>query len=140
MVVERGETVHLEYDDVENILYFSFPNVEIESAEGLVMHFGRMVSFWRRHCGGRKVYSVVNYDGLQINARLTDVYATQLQRIVDFSIAIVRYGGSSLQRTSSRLANMKLHTASRICSSREEALEIVRALKASEMAVVSPAR
>jgi len=130
MIVERAQTVHLEYDPGENILYFSFPVVEIETPEELVAHFDRMLSFWRRYCLGRKVYSLVNYDNLQISARLTEAYSKQLQRIRDISLAIVRYGGSSLQRTAARLANMKTQTASLIYVTREEALAAIRLLKA----------
>ncbi len=130
MLSERTKYVLIEYDPGDNILHFSFDGIDIQTSEELTALFDGIVSFWRRNCMGRKVYVVVNYDGLQINPRLTEEYAVQLGRQLDIALAVIRYGGSSIQRTSARLANMKLHAASRICASREEAFAAVRALKA----------
>jgi len=133
MIVERGPTAILRYDAAENILYYAFPNVTLETPEQIVTHFDWCMSFWRRHCGGRKVYCVVDLDGVHVNARHTNLYAAQLRRTLDFAITIVRHGGSSLQRTAVRIAHMKLHTPSRIYGSQEEALMVVKALKSGEI-------
>jgi len=147
MITERGETATLSYDASENILYFTFPHtdgpsggawgVRLDTPEQIVAHFDRCVSFWKRHCAGRKVYCVVDYDGIDVNVKYTKVYATQLQRILDISVTVVRYGGSSLQRTAVRLANLKLHTPSQLYASREEALHVVRSLKSGAMDLAS---
>ncbi|WP_394839555.1 hypothetical protein LVJ94_21965 [Pendulispora rubella] len=137
MITERGETATLSYDASENILYFTFPHVRLDTPEQIVGHFNRCVSFWKRYCAGRKVYCVVDYDGIDVNVKHTKVYASQLQRVMDMSVTIVRYGGSSLQRTAVRLANLKLHTVSQLYASREEALHVVRSLKSGEIALAS---
>jgi len=55
----------------------------------------------------------------------------------NIAITVVRYGGTSLQRTSSRLASMKLHVPSRIYGSREDAIDIIRGLRAGTIALGS---
>ena len=137
MIVERGETAHLRFDPIENIVYYTFPDVTLDTPEQIVAHFDRCVSFLRRNCTGRKVYCVVDLDGVHVNARHTNLYAAQLRRTLEFAITIVRYGGSALQRAAVRIANMKLHTPSRIYGSREEALAVVRAIKSGEMTLAA---
>ncbi len=130
MISERTKTVFIDYDPGENILYLSYPpNTNIDSASDLVAHFDRMVSFWRRNCLGRKVYILVNYDNLDINARLAQEYGKQIQRMLDISLANFRYGGSSLQRASARLASMKIPTPSFIFDTREEAFAAIDTMK-----------
>jgi hypothetical protein len=122
-------TAFYEYDPVENIVHVSFPDVKLESQAQIRAHFDRAVNFWREHCGGRKVYFVVNYDGITVNLRENDYYARQLKRVLECAVTIVRYGGDPLQRTAARLVHMKLHAPTRLYESREEALEVVRALR-----------
>lgn len=122
-------TVFHDYDAEENIVYVRFPNVTLETRDDIERHFDTAVDFWRAHCGGRKVFYVVNYDGLTINLRENDFYAEQLKRVLANAITVVRYGGDPLQRTAVRLVNMKLHSPTRLCESRDEALAFVRALR-----------
>jgi DNA-binding helix-hairpin-helix protein with protein kinase domain len=138
MITERGDTVHLCYDSAENILYFTFPGVVLETVAEIEAHFGRCVSFWKRHCEGRKVYCVVDYDGVDVNVKLTGAYAKHMKRILEFAIAVVCYGGSSLQRTVVRLASMKLRAPSRLYATRDEALQVVRAVKSGKMVAAPP--
>jgi hypothetical protein len=122
-------TAFHEYDPDENIVYVRFPTVTLETQDDIRRHFDAAVEFWSEHCGGRKVFYVVNYDGLTINLRENDFYAEQLKRVLPLAITIVRYGGDPLQRTAVRLVNMKLHAPTRLCESLEEALAFVRALR-----------
>ena len=123
-----------DYDPVENIVYVTFPTVHLETRAEIKAHFDYAYQFWRDHCGGRKVYYVVGYDGFSVNLRENEYYAEQMRRIIDdCAITVVRYGGGALQRIGARLYNMKLHAPSRLYESREEALAVVRALKAGEM-------
>ncbi len=138
MITERGETAHLRYDANDNILYFTFPGVTLETPIQIVEHFDRCIAFWKRHCAGRRVYCVVDYDGIHVNVKCTDTYAAQLQRMSEMAITIIRYGGSSLQRTAVRLASMKLHTPSKLYASQEEALAVVKKLKSGEMSIAPP--
>jgi hypothetical protein len=131
-----GATFFQTYDPGENIVFVRFPLVHLETAVQIREHFDRVVAFWRATCRGRKVYYVVDYDGFTVNLRENDAYAQSMKRVAEqCAITIVRYGGDSLQRTAVRLYNMKLHSPSRIYGSREEALSVVRALKAGEMTI-----
>jgi hypothetical protein len=122
------------YDPIENIVYVTFPQVHLETQEEISAHFAYAYRFWRDHCGGRKAYYVVGYDGFSVNLRENQFYAEQMRPMVEeCAITIVRYGGDALQRTGARLYNMKLHAPSRLYESREEAIAVVRALKSGEM-------
>jgi hypothetical protein len=127
------------YDAKTNIVHVSFPKVHLESQDEIRRHFDRVVAFWRDNCGGKKVYYVVNYDGLSVNLRENDFYAQQMRRVLEHAITVVRYGGDSLQRTAARLYSMKLHSPTRLYASREEALKVVLALQAGEMTIEPPA-
>jgi hypothetical protein len=129
-------TFHAEYDPAENIVFVTFPGVYLETQEQIRAHFDRVIACWRALCNGRKVYYLVNYDGFSVNLRENAYYAEQMNRVYEqCAITSVRYGGDSLQRTGARLYNMKLHRPSHLYSSREEALEVVRALISGEMTV-----
>jgi hypothetical protein len=130
-----GLTAHFTYDADENIVFVTFPKVHLETPAEIRAHFDRAVAFWRDNCRSRKVYYVVGYDGFSVNLRENDLYAAQMKRLIDCAITIVRYGGDSLQRTAARLYNMKLHAPSRLYDSKEEAIAVVRAIKAGQMTV-----
>lgn len=122
------------YDPMENIVYVTFPHVHLETRAEITAHFAYVNKFWRDNCGGKKAYYVVGYDGFSISLRENEFYAEQMRPILEqCAITVVRYGGGPLQRTGARLYNMKLHAPSRLYESREEALAVVRALKAGEM-------
>ncbi|HWL89520.1 MAG TPA: hypothetical protein VNO21_27135 [Polyangiaceae bacterium] len=137
MIIERGKTVIWRYDAAQNILFVSYPNVTLDTPEEIVAHFDMCLSFWRRHCHGRKVYCVLDYSGLEVNLRHLDVYTRQLDRMNQCHITRVRYGGSALQRTAVRLANLKLHTPSNLYGSLEEALRVVHKLKSGELPIAT---
>jgi hypothetical protein len=128
--------VQLAYDPGENIIWMSFPSeVELNTRQQIAEHFGRVVKFWRAKAGGKKTYFVVNFDNVTINAGELEFYAEQTKRAHELcAIASVRYGGNPLQRTVTRLAGMKIHMPSNIYETREEALAVVRKLKAGELA------
>jgi hypothetical protein len=122
------------YDPLENIVFVTFPKVHLETQVEIHRHFAYAYSFWRDNCGGRKAYYVVGYDGFSVNLCENEFYAQQMRPIVErCAITVVRYGGGALQRTGARLCNMRLHAPSQLYASLEQALAVVRALKAGEM-------
>ena len=127
------ETSFQQYDAAANTIYVTFPVVHLETQTEIREHFDRVIAFWRAHCRGKKVYYVVGYDGFSVNLRENEYYAKQMRRVMDCAVTIVRYGGDALQRTATRLYNMKLHAPSRLYESREEAVRVVTALQAGEM-------
>ena len=131
----RLETVFQQYDAAENIVYVTFPAVHLETQTQIREHFDRVLTFWQTHCGGKRVYYVVGYDGFSVNLRENEFYAQQMRRVLPCAVTIVRYGGDALQRTAARLYNMKLHAPSRLYESREEAVRVVKAIQAGEMRI-----
>jgi hypothetical protein len=127
------ETSFQQYDAAANIIYVTFPVVHLETQKEIREHFDRVVAYWRTHCRGKKVYYVVGYDGFSVNLRENEYYAQQMRRVMECALTIVRYGGDALQRTATRLYNMKLHAPSRLYESREEAVRVVKALQSGEM-------
>ena len=126
-----ASVLNLSYDLAENIVFMSFPTpLTLDTQQQIVAHFERVITFWRKNAGGRRAYFVVNFDNVTINVNELSFYAEQTKRAHAIcAIASVRYGGDSLQRTTTRLAGMKNHQPSNICATREEALAAVRALK-----------
>lgn len=125
----------LSYDRAENIIHMSFPTAEkLDTREQIADHFERVTAFWRARAGGKKCYFVVNFDNITININELDFYAEQSKRAHELcAITSVRYGGSSMQRTVTRLAGMKIHRPSNIYETREEALKVVRGLRRKEL-------
>ncbi|MFZ5893821.1 MAG: hypothetical protein ACOY0T_22360 [Myxococcota bacterium] len=125
------------YDPTEKILFASHPRpVELRTREDMTAYFEDGIRYWRRHCGGEKVYIVVDYENLTTNLDELDFYASQVKRVInECAITVVRYHGSLLQRMASRMTAIKLHTPSNAYSSREEALAIVRGLKAGTISM-----
>lgn len=130
----------LSYDKVENVIFMTFPEpLLLDSKAEIVAHFERIIAFWRAHAGGQKAYFVVDFDNVTIEPSQMSHYVEQTKRAHDIcAIASVRYGGSPLQRTVTRLAGMKIQRPSNICDSREEALAIVRAMKDAEKPASDP--
>jgi hypothetical protein len=133
--IMASQAATLKYDRAENIVFMSFSvPVELSSREQIAAHFRHVVAFWRARAGGVKSYFVVNFDNVVINAAELDFYVEQTRRAHDeCAIVSVRYGGSPLQRTVTRLAGMKIHRPSHIYETREEALAVVRGLKKGEI-------
>ena len=132
-------TIYQTYDRAENIVFVTFPVVHLDTQDQIRAHFDVAVEFWRTRCGSKPAYCVVCYDGFSVNLRENAYYAEQMRRILPFAITIVRYGGDSLQRTAARLYSMKLHAPSHLYESREQALEVVRALHSGKMRIDKPA-
>jgi hypothetical protein len=129
------ETSFQQYDAAANVIYVTFPVVHLETQTEIREHFDRVVAYWRANCRGKKVYYVVGYDGFSVNLRENEYYAQQMRRVMECAVTIVRYGGDALQRTATRLYNMKLHAPSRLYESREEAVRVVKAIQAGEMQI-----
>ncbi len=126
---------HLVYDRAENIVFMTFPErVELNTPEQIKAHFDGVVAFWRQHAHGRKAYFVVDFTNVLIDMKQLEYYAKVSAKAQDeCTITSVRYGGDPLQRTITRLAGIKIHRPSHLYETKEEALAVVRALKAGEV-------
>lgn len=136
----RQHPVQWTFDSKERILFVSHPApVVLNTREDMAAYFDEGIRFWRRHAGGEKVYIVVDYQNLTTNLDEIEFYASQVKRIADeCAITIVRYSGSMLQRMAGRMTAIRLHTPSNAYSSSEEALAVVRGLKAGTIALQAP--
>ena len=130
-----------QYDPSEKILFASHPQpVMLQTRADMAEYFEDGIRFWRRNCGGEKVYIVVDYENLTTNLDELDFYASQVKRVInECAITVVRYHGNLLQRMASRMTAIKLHTPSNAYSSREQALAIVRGLRDGTISIHPPA-
>jgi hypothetical protein len=125
----------LRYDKVENIIFIGFAEpTELRTKAEIAAHFERVVSFWRQHARGVKCYFVVDIDNITIDMKEIELYARETDRAhAECAITSVRYGGNPLHRTLTRLAGMKIHRPSNLYETREEAMAVVRALRAGDV-------
>jgi len=124
----------LSFDPQENILFVSHPEpIHLDSETRIQEYFDEVVAFWRAKCKRQRVYFVIQYEGLTVDINLKEAYAKQVSRgVKDCAITIVRYGGDPLQRTVARLVGIQLHVPSNVYHSRQEAIAMVRSLRAKE--------
>jgi hypothetical protein len=125
----------LRYDKDENIIFIRFAEpTELVTQAEISAHFKRVVGFWRSHAKGKKCYFVVDIDNITINMKEIEFYARETDRAhAECAISSVRYGGNHLHRTLTRLAGMKIHRPSNLYETRQEAMDVVRALRAGEL-------
>jgi len=122
----------LSYDPRDNILFVSHPEpTKLDSEELIRRYFNEVVAFWIAKCNGQRVYFVVDYENLSVDPNLKEIYGKQVERGVrGYALTIVRYGGEPLQRTVARLVGIQLHVPSNVYESREQAIAVVRQLRA----------
>jgi hypothetical protein len=127
-------TARVTYEPGEEILFIDTAGLCIETKADVDALFDGIVESWRTQCKGRKVYALVAYDGFTVNLHINDYYAERMHAAVSvFAKTVVRYGGNSLMRSGARLRGLKLHIPSNLYVSREEALEVVRGLRAGRV-------
>lgn len=128
------------YDRAEQIIFVVHPRpVELATRADIAAYFDTGIAFWRRFCNGKRVFVVVDYSNLSSNLQEVEFYASQLKRVIEeCAITVVRYNGNMLQRMTSRMAAIQLHTPSNTYRSREEALAVVRELKRGTIQTTSP--
>jgi hypothetical protein len=129
----------MRYDAAENIVHVWHPQpVRLTTREDIEAYFEANRKFWRTHCGGRKAYFVVDFDGQSTPVEHQELYTRCVKDAMDeCAITVVRYGGDMLQRLAARMAATMLHVPSNVYRSREEALAVVRALRNGTMKVSS---
>jgi hypothetical protein len=129
----------MKYDAAENIVYVWHPEpVFLKTREEIAAYFEANRKFWQDHCGGKKAYFVVDFDGQSTSTEHQDHYAACVKAALDeCAITVVRYGGDMLQRLAARMAATKLHVPSNVYRSRDEALAVVRALRSGTLKVTN---
>jgi hypothetical protein len=129
-------TARVTYEPQDEVLFIDTAGLRIDTKGDVDALFNGIVEAWRAQCQSRKVYAVVAYDGFTVNLHINDYYAERMHAAVSiFAKTVIRYGGDSLTRSGARLRGLKLHIPSNLYSSREEALEVVRGLRAGRVSV-----
>jgi propionate CoA-transferase len=135
----QSSVMNLSFDRDEQILFVEFRGVRLDTREQVEAAFNAVRSFWRQHCGGRKVYALIDYANFHLRPELTDFYAQCVARIVDeCTITTVRYSDDIAVRATMRVVGMKIHRPSNLYSSLAEAIEVVRGLRANRIVVAHP--
>src|SRR5688572_11662483 len=71
------------YDAREKILFASHPQATaLLTRADMAAYFEDGIQYWRRNCGGEKVYIVVDYENLTTNLDELDFYASQVKRVI----------------------------------------------------------
>jgi hypothetical protein len=118
------------FDADDQIMFVAMGN-RFETEPQIAAAFDEITRFWRRTCGGQKVYWVIDYTNFSLDLALTDTYAAYTRQAVDsFSLAAVRYTTDLAARATLRAVAIKNHQPSNICATREDAIAVVRELRA----------
>jgi hypothetical protein len=124
------------YDPDEEIMFVGFANLSFTSREEIERAFSRVDTFWRANCGGRKVYVVVDYTNVHFDISLTEFYSSYVKKAVeDYSITTLRYTTEVQIRTTLRVVGMNIHKPSNLYATREEAIQMVRALRSKRATI-----
>ena len=127
----EGPRSAMRFDRAENIVFVWHPvPVRLDTREDIARYFEANRQFWREHCGGKKAYFVIDFDGQSMNVEHQDFYADCIKAAVDeCAVTVVRYGGEMLQRLAARMAATRVHVPSNVYRSRDEAIAVVRDLR-----------
>jgi DNA-binding CsgD family transcriptional regulator len=119
----------LEFDPTEQVVFISHVSpTQLATHQEISAYYGAIRRFWRLHCRGEKAYWVVSLDNLSVesNRDIAEHYAKTIRETAEECVLTsVRYGGSMLQRMTSRMAALQRHEALNVYSSREEAIDVV---------------
>jgi PAS domain S-box-containing protein len=112
-------------DKQENILFINFADLRIESREQ-VDELARLVSEAVEPTG-KRVYSVVNYEGTEIAPEIMEYYGERIKTLGDrYAISTVRYSSSGFTRSVLRYLGAAVDLESNTFTTREEAIRAIR--------------
>lgn len=126
------------YDARDEILYVGFANLSFETEDDVRDAFSAVRTFWRARCYGKKAYAVVDYTNFKIDPALTEFYAGHVKEAVeDLTITTVRYTDDIFTRATLRRVGMTMHRPSNLYFTKDEAVSVVRALRARQMTIAA---
>src|SRR5882762_5965755 len=112
-------------DEDENILFINFADLRIESREQ-VDELARLVGE-AVEAKGKRVYSVVNYEGTEISPEIMEYYGERIKNLGDrYAISTVRYSSSGLTRSVLRYLGAAVDLESNTFTTLEEAIRAIR--------------
>ena len=130
----------MEFDATEKISSFRYPkrtdaNFFLDTEDDVTAHFDDIMAFWREVAAARPIYWLINYENFSVSQAANRLYALRLKEIVDkASLGIIRYNASSLHQALVRTTNIKWHNPSHLYGSLDEAMAVIRYLKAGPVA------
>jgi hypothetical protein len=117
-------------------MFVGFAGLILNDERGIARAFDAIEAFWRRSCGGQKVYCVIDYTNFSLDVAMTDVYATHVKHAVEnYTITTIRYTTDVSTRATLRAVAIKTHNASNIYATKEDAVAIVRGLRINRIRV-----
>jgi hypothetical protein len=123
-----------QHDATIDTMFCSLVGVTIATTDEVKSLAASFEKAWRAKCGGKRVYLVVDYDGFSMEPGMIPAFAEMVKSALSkHVITIVRYGGDSLQRTNARLVGIRSHVPSRLYATKQEAVEVVVALRSGSM-------
>ena len=124
----------LSFDPVDRILFVGFAGFRPKNEEEIARAFDVIERFWLLECRGQKLYAVVDYTDFALDVTLTNAYATCVKRAVErYAITTVRYTTDLSTRATLRAVAVKSHLRSNLYSTREDAIAVVRGLRAQKV-------
>lgn len=115
-------------DAAANILFIDFSMLRIESREQ-VEELARLVRE-AVEGQGRRVYSVVNYEGTEIAPEIVEYYGERIRELqARYALTTVRYSSSGLTRSVLRYLGAAVDLESNIFTTREEAIRAIQELE-----------
>lgn len=122
-------------DRKQNILFINFADLRIES-RAQVDELERLVRE-AVETNGRRVYSVVNYEGTEIEPDIIDYYGERIKELQDrYAFSTVRYSSSGLTRSMLRYLGAAKDLESNIFTTRDEAIRAIQELESRTPAPV----
>jgi hypothetical protein len=93
----------LSFDRTKPILFVGLAGLQLNTKSHVTEAFDAIRRFWIRECKGQRIYAVIDYTNFSLNIALTDFYA----------------------------ACVKTHLPSNVYATREDAIAVVKGLRAS---------
>jgi hypothetical protein len=125
-----------EYDPKKQILHVGLSGIRFDTLETTDRVFEAIRSYWRVHCRKQKIYAVIDYSGVVIEPAVFAHYIQCVKSVVDeLAITTVRYSSDVLTRSKIRRMSVMIHRPSNLYETRQEALDVVEAIRKQQMNV-----
>ncbi len=132
----KGKKPTFAHDPGEQIFFVGFAGIDFSNEEVIREVFAEVRQYWLTHCKGRKMYCVIDYSGVTLPIALTEFYGQFVKHAVEeYSVTTVRYTSDVLMRASLRVVGMTIHKPSNLYATKEDAIEVVRKLRANKMTI-----
>jgi len=124
----------LSFDPIEQIMFVGLAGLKVETALQIQVIFDAIDRFWTRRCAPDRVYGVIDYTNFSLNMALTSKWAERVKYGGNtYSIATIRFTSDLSARATMRAVAVKTHQPSNLYLTREDAIAVVRGLRAKRI-------